>query len=383
LTGRVVLAVPAVMAGCYYGLALVAALLRGGRPAGSSTKVRGTRPGVSILKPVHGWDERLAQAIASHVSQDYPEFELLLGVRDSDTRALEEIRRAQLGFPVCPIRIVPVTTVMPNGKAGALFDLAAAAKYSILVINDADISVEPDYLQKVTEPLEDAGTGLVTALYRATAQSFPARFEALGVATEFAPSVLVARLLGVAEFALGSTMAIRATDLQRIGGFHAIGDYLADDYQLGAAITRLGLHVAFANTVVETTLGAGNWADVWKHQVRWSRTIRVSRASGYYGYVVTQATFWACIAAGAGYWQIAVAVLGLRMGAGVAAAGLVLKDRAAMRLWWIMPLRDLFGFAVWLTASFGRSVEWRGMQLQLTADGRIHRAASHSTDSEP
>jgi ceramide glucosyltransferase len=269
---------------------------------------------------------------------------------------------------------VTVTTVMPNGKAGSLFDLAGAAKYPILVINDADICVEPDYLRAVTAPLENPRIGLVTALYRATAASFPARFEALGVATEFAPSVLVARLLGVAEFALGSTMAVRAEDLRRIGGFRAIGDYLADDYQLGAQITRLGLHVAFADTVVETTLGAGNWSDVWKHQVRWSRTIRVSRPSGYYGYVVTQATFWACVAAIAGYPLIAAAVLVLRVAAGRITAGAVLKDFAAASRWWMIPLRDLFGFGVWLAGVFGRTVEWRGMRLRLSRDGRIRAA---------
>ncbi len=344
------------MAGCYYGVALVAALLRRSR-----TKADATRPSVSILKPVHGWDDRLARAIATHARQDYPEFEVLLGVRDGDTRALDEIRQAQREFPA--VRMVPVSTGKPNGKAGALFDLAAAAKYPILVINDADICVEADYLQRVTEPLQDAGTGLVTALYRGTGASFPARFEALGVATEFAPSVLVARLLGVAEFALGSTMAIRASDLERIGGFGSIGDYLADDYQLGAQITALGLHVAFADTIVETSLGGGGWSEIWKHQVRWSRTIRVSRPSGYYGYVVTQATFWACVAAGAGYGWIGVAALAIRIGAGVACAGIVLKDRASLARWWMIPLRDLFGSAVWLAAAFGHTVEWRGMQL--------------------
>lgn len=373
MTWELIFAIPAVMAGCYYLLALVAAILR----ARQSPAAARATCGVSVMKPVYGWDDRLAYAIASHARQDYPQFELLLGVSESDTRSLEEIRRLQSVFPGCAIRIVPVTTVMPNGKVGSLSDLAAEARYPILVINDADISVEPDYLRKVTGPLGNPRTGLVTALYRATASSLPARFEALGVATEFAPSVLVARLLGVAEFALGSTMAIRAADLERIGGFQAIGDYLADDYQLGAHITRLGLHVAFAETVVETTLGAGGWKDVWRHQVRWSRTIRVSRASGYYGYVITQATFWACVAAAAGYREVALAVLALRLAAGLAASR-VLRDRTSMTCWWMVPLRDLFGFAVWLTAAFGHTVEWHGMQLQLTPDGRIHVGARRS-----
>lgn len=356
--------VPAAIGGCYYLLAVVAALRRR-RLAGH------VGAGVSILKPVYGWDDRLAAAFASHARQDYPEFELLLGVRDDDLRALEEIRRAQAAYPDRQIRVIPVRTSMPNGKAGSLFDLAAAAKYPILVINDADICVEPDYLQKVVGPLGDPRIGLVTALYRATASSRPAHFEALGVATEFAPSVLVARLLGVAEFALGSTMAVRTSDLNRIGGFQAIGDYLADDYQLGARITALGLHVAFADTIVETTLGAGTWGDVWRHQVRWSRTVRVSRTSGYYGYVVTQATFWSCIAALAGFWPLAVAVEAVRIVAGVLAAGCVLDDRASVRRWWMIPFRDLFGFAVWLAAAVGRTVEWRGKRLELSPDGRI------------
>ena len=362
-----VFALPAVMAGAYYVLALLAALRR--NPAIPQPE---NLPPVSILKPVYGWDDRLARAIASHATQDYPQFELLLGVRPSDTRALDEIRRAQSAYPA--LRIVPVATVMPNGKVGALHDLAAAARYPILVINDADICVEPGYLQQVASLLNDPRTGLVTALYRAVASSSPARFEALGVATEFVPSVLVARLLGVAEFALGSTMAIRARDLERIGGFPAIGDYLADDYQLGARITALGLHVAFAPTIVETTLGAGSWSDIWRHQVRWSRTIRVSRPSGYYGYVVTQATFWACVAAAAGYGRIALVVLALRILAGVVAASADLHDRASTARWWLIPFRDLFGFAVWLTAAFGNTVEWRGARLQLTSDGRIRSA---------
>ena len=369
LTGRLVFAIPAVMGGCYYGLALVAAFLRRKAAVGPLGR---EFPSLSVLKPVHGAGDRLYEAVASHVRQDYPAaFEVLLGVCESDAAALEEIARVRAAFPDAPIRVVTACTRMHNAKVGSLVDMAAAARYPVLVINDADIRVEPDYLRKVVGPLANPAIGLVTALYRAVGQSFAARMEALGVATEFAPSVLVARLLGVAEFALGSTMAVRKEDVARIGGFQAIGDYLADDYQLGLHITRLGLHVAFADTVVETTLGAGGWAEVWRHQVRWSRTIRVSRPSGYYGYVVTQATFWACVAAAAGYWETAAATVGVRMIAGLAASDGVLKDRAATARFWLMPLRDLFGFAVWLAASVGKTVEWRGMRLRLTRDGRI------------
>jgi ceramide glucosyltransferase len=242
-------------------------------------------------------------------------------------------------------------------------------------VNDSDIVVEPGYLRAVVAPLEDPGVGVVTCLYRAGAESWASRFEALGIATEFAPSVLVARLLGVAEFALGSTMVFRAEALRRIGGFAAIANYLADDYQLGRHIAQLGYRIEFAPVVVETDLGGGTWAQTWRHQLRWSRTIRVSRSSGYYGYVVTHATLWGLVALVAHQWQAGVAALGVRIVAGVWVGAGILGDRKVRRDFWLIPLRDLFGFAVWAAGLFGDTVQWRDRQLKLRSDGRIFNEA--------
>src|SRR5207248_7118078 len=141
----------------------------------------------------------------------------------------------------------------------------------------------------------------VTCLYRPIGGTFPARFEGLGVSTDFAPSTLVARLVGVDEFALGSTMSFRRADLERIGGFAAIADYIADDYQLGHRLHALGLKCVLSDVIVETHLG-GSWTEVWNHQIRWARTIRVSKFFGYIGLPVTFATFWALVAVAAGHW---------------------------------------------------------------------------------
>ena len=139
--------------------------------------------------------------------------------------------------------------------------------------------------------------------------------------------MLVARLLGVAEFALGSTMVFRAETLRRIGGFPALADYLADDYQLGKHIAALGYSIALAPEVVQTDLGAESWADTWQRQVRWARTIRVSRPSGYYGYVVTHATLWALMAFAGGWWRVGIAALAIRMVAGTWVGRAILKER--------------------------------------------------------
>jgi ceramide glucosyltransferase len=366
------LAVPAVAAGAYYGLAVVAAAKAGMGDRGRGTGIGRAWRRVSILKPVHGRDPRFYEAIRSHAEQEYPAFEILFGVSDPRDPAIEDIERLQREFPAIPISLHVVSTSAPNRKAGVLMELARHAQYPLLLINDSDIKVPPGYLAAVTAPLDEKRVGLVTCLYRAAAESRAARWEALGIATEFAPSVMVARLLGVAEFALGSTMSLRAETLREIGGFEAIADYLADDYQLGNHISRRGYRILFAPVVVETNLGAGSWRDVWRHQLRWSRTIRVSRTSGYFGYVVTHATLWALMAFAAGQWAIGAGALWMRMAAGLWIGAGVLGDKNVTRNLWAIPLRDLLGFGVWVAGLVGNTVDWRGEKLRLRADGKIN-----------
>jgi ceramide glucosyltransferase len=365
----ILLALPAILAAAYYLLVMVAAL-RWSRPAGLPGQAAQPGP-ISILKPIHGRDPRFYEAIFSHAAQDYPEFEILFGAGNPHDPALPDIERLKREFPGRRIEIVIAPTDVPNAKVGVLAELASRARYPVLLVNDSDIVVEPGYLRRVAAPLEDPRVGLVTCLYRGAADSWAARCEALGIATEFAPSVLVARLLGVAEFALGSTMVFRAETLRRIGGFPTLANYLADDYQLGRHIAALGYSIEVAPEVVQTDLGAESWAETWRRQVRWARTIRVSRPSGYYGYVVTHATLWALMAFAGRWWRVGIAALAIRMAAGIWVGRTILKDRQVPRNCWLIPLRDLFGFAVWVAGLFGSTVQWRDRKLQLRPDGRI------------
>lgn len=365
-----VFAIPAIASAAYHAIALFAGMRK--RRARSSEVV--FTPPVSILKPVRGADERFAEAIASHAVQDYPEYEILFGLSDPDDPARRAIERLARDHPEISIRLIAVSTDAPNAKVGVLEALAAEARHGVLLVNDSDILVQPDYLRETVKPLSDPKTGLVTCLYRGAGGSFPARSEALGIATEFAPSVLVARETGVKEFAMGSTLAFRASDLARIGGFRAIRDFLADDYQLGKRLTGLGLNVFLGKPVVETSLGSGSWSDVWKHQIRWSRTIRVSRPGGYLGYIITHSVIWCALAALTGSAAAAVACYAVRIVSAVVIAGSVLDDRASLRLFWWLPVRDAFGVAVWVAGWSGRAVEWRGQRLRLDRSGRISPA---------
>ena len=250
-------------------------------------------------------------------------------------------------------------------------DLAREARHPLLIVSDSDITVPPDYLHDVTAPLVNPSIGLVTCLYRAEADNLPSRFEALAIATDFAPSTLVAPFVGVSEFGLGSTLAFRRLDLERIGGFAAIADYLADDYQLGRRLHALGLRNLISKVVVSTRLSAESWSAAWRHQLRWARTIRLSRGAGYAGLPVTFATLWAVAAAAAGVWWLAAALLAVRYAMAITCGWCILRSPDVWKYFYLVPLRDLWGVAIWAAGLVGDTVEWRGRRLRLDAKGRI------------
>jgi len=350
----------------YQAVALVAALRHLARrecPSGFS-------PPVSMLKPVHGLDPHFYEGIRSQALQNYPDFEILFGVSDRADPAISEIERLAAEFPERTIRLLEVSTRAPNGKVGLLAELARAARHAVLVVNDSDIRVPPDYLRHVVAPLEDPRVGVVTCLYRGRAEGWPGRIEAVGIATDFTPGALVAPLVGVSEFGLGATLVFRVGDLERAGGFAAIADYLPDDYLLSRRIRDLGLKVVVSTLAVETWLGDRTWGEVWRHQLRWARTIRVSRGGGYKGLWVTHATFWALALGAAGWWWAAAPLFAMRLAAGLAAA-VALGDRRTLRDFYLVPLRDLWGVALWACGLFGSEVEWRGLRLRLDREGRI------------
>ena len=363
-------------AGIYQLLALAAALYRLRVREPAATRL----PPISILKPVHGLDPDFYAGIRSHALQDYPEFEILFGVSDPADSAIPEIERLAEEFPARAIRLLVTSPKTANVKAGVLEELAAAARYPVLLVNDSDIRVAPDYLHRVVAPLEDPGVGLVTCLYRARSASWPGRFEALGIATDFAPSTLVARAIGVRESAFGSTMLFRAEDLARIGGFAALADYIADDYQLGRRIHDLGKRIVLARPVVETSLADRTWGDVWRHQLRWARTIRVSRGGGYAGLPLSNATLWSVALAAAGLWWAAAPLFLLRLAMALVVGRFFLEDRRVPASLFLVPLRDLAGMVLWAAGLFGSTVDWRGAKLRLNREGKIVRTRCPARD---
>ena len=362
------LAAVAAVTSVYHLIAIAAVLKQLWRraPSGSFAEP------ISILKPVRGLDPHFLEAIRSHAAQDYPAgFELLFGVADPRDPAVAAIVLLAAEFPQLAIRVVHSTTPAPNAKVGVLIDLAREARHPLLLVNDSDILVPAGYLREVVAPLGDAGVGIVTCLYRARGDSWPALWEALGIAVDFAPSVLVAPLVGIREFGLGATLVFRRRSLDEIGGFAALADFLADDYQLARHITQRGPRAYMSRVVVDTALGDDTWAGVWSHQVRWARTIRVSRGGGYLGLPITHAGVWALVLAWSGFWSLAGGVVLVRWVSAWVAGVAVLRSPVARCGFLLAPLWDCWAFVVWIAGLTGDTVQWRDRSLRLDASGRI------------
>ena len=339
-------------------------------------------PGVSILKPLKGVDPAIYESFCSHCVQDYPEYEIIFGVSEADDPAVAVVERLQREFPERKIHLVVCPNRLgTNLKVSNLVQMLPHAHYDYLIVNDSDIRVAPDYLRRVLAPLAQPTVGMVTSLYRGVPEAtLGSRLESLGISTDFAGGVLVARSLEGVRFGLGSTLAFRRVELSRIGGFEALLDYLADDYQLGQRIAALGLEVRLSEVIVDTFLPAYDFRAFFEHQLRWARSVRDSRRWGYAGMVLTYGLPWALLAlvvARGAWWAVALllATVALRLAVATIVGLNVLQDRFVVRLLSLIVLRDLVAVAVWC-ASFGSdTIAWRGSHFHLR-NGKLSPADS-------
>jgi ceramide glucosyltransferase len=380
-TVQIVSAIGIVSSALYYLLCLwsAAAFLRE-RETGESSASTWELPPVSILKPLKGADPEMYESFRSHCLQDYPRYEIIFGVSDPEDPAVESVRKLQGEFPDRRIQLVVCPKILgANVKVSNLAQMLTEARYEHIIVNDSDIRVEPDYLRRVVAPLEDVGVGMVTCLYRGVAgATLGSRLEALGISTDFCPSVLAARQLeGGIRFGLGSTLAFRRSELEKIGGFVSFVDYLADDYELGKRIAGLGLTVKLSPVVVETFLPAYSLRDFIAHQLRWARGVRDARSGGYFGLIFTFGVLWSLLAVAANRgalwaWGALAGTLLLRFAVAVIVGREILGDRQVLKDSWLIPLRDLIAFLIWMVSLGGNTVTWRGDRFRLR-DGKLTR----------
>jgi ceramide glucosyltransferase len=332
-------------------------------------------PPASILKPLCGEDPDLYENLASFCRQDYPAFQIVFGVQDPADPAIAVVRRLMAEFPGRDLTLV-VESGHEGGnlKVANLQNMLPAARHELIVIADSDMRVSRGYLAAVTAPLLDPTTGLVTCLYRGVpAADGWSRLGALHINHGFLPQVLVAETLGASGGCFGATIALHRGTLAAIGGFAAIADRLADDHALGAGVRRLGRAVVLSPHIVDNIIAEHSLVALFRHELRWARTIRAIAPAGFLGSVVTQPMVLALAALALGMQPLAAPAMLL---ASLLCRGIMVRmvDHALglpRTPLWLLPGRDLLSFAVFVASFFTRKVAWRDRIFRVGRNGQL------------
>ncbi len=411
----------------------------------------GYAPPVTLLKPLKGVDAETWHCLESWFDQDYAgSVQILFGVASADDPACEMARLLIAARPERDAQLVICSeTLGLNAKVSTLIQLfrravleptpgpsqeenrlwergeklpafeavesgfarssnptadrTGANRERVIIISDADVHVPPDFLANVVAPLRDERAGLVSCFYRlANPATLAMQFEAIAINADFWSQVLQAQNLKPLDFALGAMMATTRGRLESIGGFEALADFLADDYQLGKLIARQGGRIVLSPVVVECRESPKNWRAVWQHQLRWARTIRVCQPLPYFFSILGNATLWPLL------WLIASFPSASKttyttIFSGVTAAVSVkveLLPRAllfVLAIWlariltamyqeskltrshshwaffWLVPIKDLLAVGVWALSFLGNSVEWRGQRYRVLRGGKLEK----------
>jgi ceramide glucosyltransferase len=335
-----------------------------------------SRAAVTLLKPLHGDEPRLYDNLATFLRQRHRgPVQMLCGVGRADDPAIAVVEALRRDYPAARIDLVVEAAVHgSNGKISNLVNMAPHAVHGVVVLSDSDMAVPRDYLARVLGALDRPGVGAVTCLYRGRADAgFWSRLGAAGSGWQFLPGLVFALRFGLARPCMGSTIALRRDTLAAIGGFAAFADVLADDHAIGAAVEATGQRVAVPPLLLAHAACESDLPALWRHELRWAATVKGLAPAGYVGSVMGMPLPLAAIAA---LLCPAHGVAALMLVLALAARLLivVVAERAAgerTASLWLLPLRDLFGFAVYGASFFTRSVDWRGHRLRLGGAGRV------------
>ncbi len=356
--------------GCLYLLAAIFIVLLRKR----KQKANPRPEPVTLLKPLHGAEPRLAECLMSFCAQDYPgPVQIIFGLQDGGDPALAIAKDLQKKFPALDIGItVDASAHGANAKVSNLINMKASAKHDILIAADSDILAPPDYLEQVVALLQKPGAGAVSVLYYGeSAGSMWSRLAAAWINTHFLPSVMVGTALGLAKPCFGSTIALNREALERIGGFEAFASQLADDYAIGAAARKAGFSVEIGPATVGHVCHEESLADLLRHQLRWARTVRSIDMPGYLGSFIAHPFGLALLGVAAGSpscLALAVMAIGLRVGLCKAVERSFELSRQA---YWMSPVTDLLAFGVFVWSFFGTSVTWKRASYTVFGDGRM------------
>ncbi len=340
-------------------------------------------PPITLLKPLKGCDAETLACLRSWFTLDYSApVQILFGVASVNDPVCELVEKLIRENPQADAQLLVCGEALgPNAKVSTLIQLERSAKNEILILSDADVRVPKDFLANVVQPLENSNAGLVNCFYRLANPSTTAmHWEAIAINADFWSQVLQSQTLKPLDFSLGAVMATRREVLHQIGGFESLVDFLADDYQLGNKIARVGKQIVLSPVVVDCWESPMNWKRVWSHQLRWARTIRVCQPAPFFFSILNNATLWPLLFTAAllfehhKFWFVPISIFWpVRIHATLKMQEWLTRDSRHYAWCWLVPIKDLLNAAIWALAFVGNKIEWRGEKFRVSPGGKLEK----------
>jgi ceramide glucosyltransferase len=329
-------------------------------------------PPVSNLKPIRGLDAEAYENFASYCRQDYPNYELLFAIGDGDEAVVEVIERLKREFPEQKIRVIHVTGhTAPNDKVVKLGRLVAEAQNEVLVLNDSDVRVRPDYLRSVVAPLRDPKVGAVTCLYVSTHEhTLIQKLQSIGMICDFYPGIFVARQLDGIKFAFGQTIVTTRKHIAGFGGYAALENRPADDLLVGRLIAEQGFRVELLPYAVESVADFNSFSQFFFKRLRWMTVMRHMRPWGHLGLIFAHGIAWSLIALAFHPTPlVALVYLGGYLFMRLATTWLIgvwgMRQKGIWKKMPLVPLWDAWALMIWLLSFGRRSIRWRDIQYRI------------------
>ena len=336
-------------------------------------------PPISILKPINGIENGIYENFISYCKQDYPAYQILFGVSNSNDPAIDIVKKIMNTFPQKDIELVICDNgIGANPKISNLNNIYKKAKYDIILTNDSDTRVSSDYLRRVVSPLHDQNIGLVTCVYRENiTNNIISLIESISINHDFLPSIMVAQRVENLSYSFGVTIATRRDILDNIGGFKELADYLAEDFHLGEKISEAGHKLCLSNYIVDVIPEERSFVNFFSHQLRWAKTIKACRPMGHF----FSAFFKYGIASSLAYLLIStlspfsiilfVTFLSVRIISASIISLKYTKDKKSTLL--LLPINDIISFIIWCVSFSEKKVTWRGSKFKLKKGGKIEK----------
>jgi len=339
-------------------------------------------PPITLLKPLKGVDAFTRKCIESWILQDYPgEIQILMGAASPEDPVCKLVMELKQQYPDRDVQLVICKANLAiNAKVSTLIQLEGYIKNEQVIISDADVLVPFDFLKQISRSY-CGNPGLINCLYRhANPSTLSMHMEAIAMNADFRSQVAQSLKVMEMDYALGAVMATSREWLSKVGGFQSIGDYLADDFQLGNQIHKKGGKIVLSHAIVDCYSPPMNFVQVWKHQLRWARTIRHCKPLPYALSILSNSTIWPvflnALYPQSSSWILLGISITLRS---LTAVGLQIHFEGtgrALPYFWLVPIKDMIQFLWWLFSFMGNRIEWRGETYRILEGGKLQAIQS-------